>query len=162
MNFLSKNLIFFVFFTLAACSSSSEPETRDAIAIEVFKSPTCGCCGKWVAHLEESGFDPAVRNKNSLESIKKKLGVPANLQSCHTGVSANGYFFEGHIPAKLIAEFLASPPENAAGLAVPGMPAGSPGMEMGDRFSPYSVFLVKTDGTTEVYAKVNAMEAQYP
>lgn len=162
MNFLSKNLIFSVFVTLAACSSSSEPEMRDAIAIEVFKSPTCGCCGKWVAHLEESGFNPAVRNENSLESTKKKLGVPTNLQSCHTGVSANGYFFEGHIPAKLIAEFLANPPENAAGLAVPGMPAGSPGMEMGDRFSPYSVFLVKKDGATEVYAKVNAMEAQYP
>ena len=74
------------------------------------------------------------------------------MQSCHTGVSADGYFFEGHIPAKFVTAFLANPPENAAGLAVPGMPAGSPGMEMGDRFNPYSVILVKKDGTTEVYA----------
>jgi hypothetical protein len=161
VNLLSKSLILFVFAVLAACSASEAPKAQEGIALEVFKSPTCGCCGKWVTHLEESGFNTTVRNQNSLDSIKKKLGVPANMQTCHTGVSADGYFFEGHIPAKFVTAFLANPPENAAGLAVPGMPAGSPGMEMGDRFKPYSVILVKKDGTTEVYAEVASLEEQH-
>ncbi len=144
---------------LAACSGSVDSES--GIALEVFKSPTCGCCGKWVAHLGDSGFSPSIRNLNSLDSIKQKFSIPAELQSCHTGVSADGFFFEGHIPAKFIQTFLSNPPEGAIGLAVPGMPAGSPGMEMGDRFSPYSIFLVRADGSKEVFAEVKSSKEQF-
>ena len=131
------------------------------IAIEVFKSPTCGCCDKWVSHIEGNGFAPTIRNRNSFDDIKKQFNIPANLQSCHTGVTSDGYFFEGHIPAKYIVAFIANPPEGAIGLAVPGMPAGSPGMEMGDRFPPYEVLLVKADGSTEPFATVSSLEEQY-
>ncbi len=150
-----------IFVFLAACSGSDPVDSEKGIALEVFKSPTCGCCGKWVTHLEEKGFNPVVRNKNSLDSIKKKFNIPAELQSCHTGVSAEGFVFEGHIPAKFIQAFLSSPPDGAIGLAVPGMPAGSPGMEMGDRFSPYSIILLKSDGSQEVFAEVSSAEEQF-
>ncbi|MFT7524942.1 MAG: hypothetical protein ACI9LY_000074 [Arenicella sp.] len=96
-----------------------------------------------------------------LDSIKKKLGVSVNMQSCHTAVSADGNFFEGHIPGKFITGFLAKPPKNAAGLAVPSMPAGSSGMEMGDRFNLYSATLAKKGSPTEAYAEVSSLEEQH-
>lgn len=161
MNLISKNLCLFVLVVLTGCSFAKEPEESGVIALEVFKSPTCGCCGEWVDHLEAAGFNPLVRDQNSLEPIKEKYGIPANMQSCHTGVSTEGYFFEGHVPAKFISSFLANPPKNAVGLAVPGMPAGSPGMEMGDRFDPYRVMLVMKDGSTEVYARIASIDEQY-
>ncbi|WP_269620255.1 DUF411 domain-containing protein [Zhongshania sp. BJYM1] len=130
-------------------------------ALDVFKSPSCGCCGKWVDHLEEHGFTTKVYHPGDLDQKKVALGVPRNLSSCHTGVSENGYFFEGHVPASVVASFLANPPADAAGLAVPGMPVGSPGMEMGGRFTPYSVILVKNDGTTEVFARMESYNDQF-
>lgn len=147
--------------SLFACSSDSESGRPEAIVLDVYKSPTCGCCGKWVSHIEEKGFEVEVHNHNSLDPVKKKLGIPSHLQSCHTGVSESGYFFEGHIPAKYITQFLSKPTEGAVGLAVPGMPAGSPGMEMGDQFSPYEILLVKSDGSTEVFARVSRYEEQF-
>ena len=164
MKAVTLSILSIIFMALVACSESSAPESSEAtqdITIEVFKSPSCGCCGKWVSHIEENGFDPIIRNRNSLDDIKKKLNIPANMQSCHTGVTSDGYFFEGHIPAKHITAFIANPPEGAIGLAVPGMPAGSPGMEMGDRFTPYEVLLVKADGSTEAFATVSSLEEQY-
>lgn len=165
MKVITFSFLSFVLVALAACSDSSLPEENAGVskglAIEVFKSPTCGCCGKWVSHIQENGFDPTIRNRNSLDAIKKKLNIPRELQSCHTGVTAEGYFFEGHIPAKHITAFLANTPEGAIGLAVPGMPAGSPGMEMGDRFTPYEVLLVKADGSTEPFFAVSSLEEQY-
>ena len=164
MKAVTLSILSIIFMALAACSESSIPESSVAtqgIAIEVFKSPTCGCCDKWVSHIEGNGFAPTIRNRNSFDDIKKQFNIPANLQSCHTGVTSDGYFFEGHIPAKYIVAFIANPPEGAIGLAVPGMPAGSPGMEMGDRFPPYEVFLVKADGSTEPFATVSSLEEQY-
>jgi len=164
MKVVTLSILSIIFMALVACSESSAPESSEAkqsIAIEVFKSPSCGCCGLWVSHIEENGFDPTIRNRNSLDAIKKKLNISANMQSCHTGVTSDGYFFEGHIPAKHITAFIANPPEGAIGLAVPGMPAGSPGMEMGDRFTPYEVLLVKADGSTEPFATVSSLEEQY-
>lgn len=149
-----------IFVSLVACSGSDSIGSEKNIALEVYKSPTCGCCGKWVDHLEGEGFNPVIRNKNSLDSIKKKFKIPSELQSCHTGVSAEGYVFEGHIPAKFIQAFLSSPPDGAIGLAVPGMPLGSPGMEVGDRFSPYSIILIKSDGSQEVFTEVSSAEEQ--
>lgn len=129
--------------------------------LEVFKSPSCGCCGKWVKHIEDNGFTATVQHPSSLNETKALLGIPPNLSSCHTGVSAEGYFFEGHVPASVMARFLARPPAGAAGLAVPGMPAGSPGMEMGSQFTPYNVMLVMKDGTTEVFARMESYNDQF-
>ncbi|WP_369802079.1 DUF411 domain-containing protein [Microbulbifer sp. Q7] len=83
------------------------------------------------------------------------------MQSCHTSVSADGYVFEGHIPAKLIRQFLRNPPAGARGLAVPAMPLGSPGMEVGDRFTPYKVLQLNRDGSTSVYANIDHFEQQH-
>lgn len=159
----------FAVLTLVACSkstptdslSTSSSQTADNLVLEVHKTPTCGCCGDWVKHLDENGFDTKVIDHRSLNAIKKKLNIHPELQSCHTGVSPDGFFFEGHIPSKYIAQFLANPPKGAIGLAVPGMPAGSPGMEMGDRFSPYDILLVRADGSTEPFAAVSSSEEQY-
>ncbi len=127
----------------------------------VYKSPTCGCCGDWIKHMEGAGFALKSEHPEDLAGIKTQLGIAENVRSCHTAVSPQGYVFEGHIPARLIQQFLASPPEDAIGLSVPGMPVGSPGMESGDRFMPYQVMLLRRDGSTAVYASINTLEEQY-
>lgn len=126
----------------------------DVIQMDVFKQPSCGCCGKWVDHLEEAGFAVKTKDRINLDAIKQQFGIEPRYQSCHTGV-VNDYVFEGHIPASLITRFLEEKPEGALGLAVPGMPIGSPGMEMGERFDSYDVLLLKNDGTSEVYSHVD-------
>jgi len=118
----------------------------DAEKITVYKSPSCGCCKKWVRHLEENGFTVKVHNRHDLEPIKKSLGVDPRYQSCHTAVIDN-YVIEGHVPAADIQRLLAEKP-HIKGLMVPGMPMGSPGME-GPRKDRYSVLAVdKQDGST--------------
>ena len=120
--------------------------------ITVYKSPTCGCCTKWVDHLKANkAFHVTTRDLDDVAPIKQGLGVPARLQSCHTAV-AGGYAFEGHVPSDLVAKVLKERPK-IAGLAVPGMPAGSPGMEMGGRKDPYDIVAFTKDGKTSVYAK---------
>lgn len=131
-----------------------------AITLNVFKSPTCTCCEKWVANLETNGFHSTVYHPADLNQEKLKRSIASQYQSCHTAVSTEGYVFEGHVPANLIKRFLAEKPKNALGLAVPGMPAGSPGMEMGDRFSPYDVLLLNADGSSSVYARINSVHDQ--
>jgi hypothetical protein len=124
--------------------------TAYAAEFTVYKSPSCGCCSKWVDHLKANGHTVATKNIENLDMIKKMAGVPEPLQSCHTAM-VNGYVIEGHVPANDIKRLLAERPE-AKGLAVPGMPAGSPGMEGGtpDR---YNVMLFKKGGASNVYAK---------
>lgn len=173
MKNLKLGLIVLTITFVAACSGVSsesqadtakEPDSKEKVQtfpLEVFKSPTCGCCGKWVTHVKDEGFDTKVRNYQSIAPVKKRFGIPSNLQSCHTSVSQDGYFFEGHIPAKFIRSFLDNPPEDAAGLAVPGMPAGSPGMEFGKKFQPYKIFLIKKDGSIDVFTEVNTLEEQF-
>ena len=129
--------------------------------MEVFKSPTCGCCTKWVEHAQSAGFEVAVNHPDDLDRVKTDHDIASHYQSCHTAVTKEGYVFEGHIPARYLQEFLSNPPENARGLAVPGMPAGSPGMEMGGRFSPYRIFVLKTDGSREVFREVPSAGEQY-
>ena len=87
--------------------------------------------------------------------IKQKFNIKSEYRSCHTAVSEDGYIFEGHVPSKYIAQFLSEKNTNAIGLSVPGMPIGSPGMEVGDRFMPYKVLILFKDGTSEVYAEIN-------
>ena len=107
-------------------------------SVLVFRNPTCGCCHKWVEHLTANGFDVTVRDAPNLKPIKEQLGVPADLASCHTA-QIGSYVVEGHVPSAAIKKLLAEKPEGR-GLAVPGMPAGSPGME-GDAPEIYDVFL---------------------
>ncbi len=92
--------------------------------------------------------------------LKQEKGIGSEFQSCHTAVSAKGYVFEGHVPATVMSDFLAQPPEGAIGLAVPGMPVGSPGMEMGERFTPYDVVLLKGDGSSEIYRHIAGADQQ--
>jgi hypothetical protein len=133
-----------VFLAISSRSQSSGP------LISVFKTPTCSCCGKWVEHLKASGFTVKVREVNSTAAYQKQYRVPRGMESCHTAV-ANGYAIEGHVPAADIKRLLKQRPK-LAGLAVPGMPLGSPGME-GARNDAYSVFGFDERGRTTVYAQ---------
>ena len=147
----------FLALALAACGENSEPDgdALESIAsIKVYKQASCGCCGKWIDHMEDAGFQVEPKNRVNLNTIKKEFGVSPKFQSCHTAVS-EGYVFEGHIPAIVVQQFLAEKPPGAIGLAVPGMPVGSPGMEVGDKQNPYDVLLLKADGTAEVYVHID-------
>ncbi len=129
--------------------------------LQVYKSPTCGCCVKWIDHLADYGFTAKVNHPRDLNGVKQKLGISSQTASCHTGVSEQGYVFEGHIPGPVMLAFLENPPENAIGLSVPAMPMGSPGMEMGDRFQPYKVLQINEDGTMQVFASIDEASQQY-
>lgn len=118
--------------------------------ITVYKSPTCGCCNKWVKHLQQNGFKVITHNRTDMPKVKSEVGVKPPYQSCHTAL-IDGYFIEGHVPAKDIKRLLKEKP-NAAGLTVPGMPMGSPGME-GHRKDPYSVLILQKDGSQGVYSQ---------
>lgn len=131
-------------------AGTSVPGPANAAAITVYKSPWCGCCSKWVDHMRASGHSVVIRKIENLGPIKKMAGVPERLQSCHTAM-VEGYVVEGHVPASDVARLLDQRPK-AKGLAVPGMPNGSPGMEGGtpDR---YDVLLFQPDGSASVYSK---------
>ncbi len=120
--------------------------------ITVYKTPTCGCCKLWVDHLRKHGFDPKSHDLPDLTATKDTLRVPNALRSCHTAVIGR-YVFEGHVPADLMTRFLAEKPTTFIGLAVSGMPAGSPGMEASGRKDPYEVHAFTAEGKTVVYAK---------
>ena len=128
--------------------------TSNNLDMNVYKSPTCGCCGDWVTHVNQAGFATRSYDINNLTQLKADKGLKPEYRSCHTAVSKEGYIFEGHVPAKYIQQFLAEQPEGALGLSVPGMPVGSPGMEMGDRYDSYDVLQINLDGTSLVYAHV--------
>ncbi len=124
--------------------------TANAAEITVYKSPYCGCCGKWIEHMRANGVAVNLREVEDVDPVKELYGVPPALASCHTAV-VDGYVVEGHVPADLIKRLLAERPE-ARGLAVPGMPAGSPGMEGAGR-EPYDVFIFDDRGKIAVYAR---------
>lgn len=119
--------------------------------IQVSKSPTCGCCTEWVDHLKANGFAAEATNHHDMHSIKAAAGIPPQHASCHTAKVGN-YVIEGHVPASDIKRLLEEQPD-ALGLSVPGMPIGSPGMEMGDRVDNYQVLLLNHDGSTEVFSR---------
>jgi hypothetical protein len=122
-------------------------------AVQVFKNPTCGCCGAWVEHMKAAGFTVTVIEVDDTSVARKKHGLPDKFGSCHTAVVA-GYVVEGHVPANDVKKLLAMKPF-AVGLAVPGMPVGSPGMEMGSRKDPYQVLLVDKQGRERVFSNYN-------
>lgn len=118
----------------------------------VYKDPSCGCCGNWIEHMRRHGFEVEAHDRTDMASVKRRLGVPLDKASCHT-TQVGGLVIEGHVPAVDVKRLLAKP-GNAVGLTVPGMPMGSPGMEMPDgRKQPYAVERINRDGTTSVYAQ---------
>ncbi|MFC7294440.1 DUF411 domain-containing protein [Marinobacter aromaticivorans] len=124
-----------------------------AQSIHVYKSPTCGCCTDWVEHLESNGFDVKTTDTQDMNRVKFEAGLSRNLASCHTAFVGD-YVIEGHVPASDIQQLIADAPQ-ARGLAVPGMPAGSPGMEMGDRKDHYQVLMFNENGQTKVFSEHN-------
>ncbi len=131
--------------TQMASAASSVAGTK----VEVYKSATCGCCTKWIEHLEAMGFEVEATDTEEVYLVKEEHGVPRQLESCHTAL-VDGYVIEGHVPGDVIARLLEERPE-VAGLAVPGMPIGSPGMEQGDRVDSYDVIAFDASGATRVY-----------
>lgn len=123
---------------------------QSATQIEVFKSPYCGCCEKWGEHMERSGFKVSAHNVNDVPAARKKLGMPDRFGSCHTA-KVGGYVIEGHVPAADIQRLLKEKPK-AIGLAAPGMPQGSPGMETATPV-PYETLLIQADGSARLFAK---------
>lgn len=142
-----RKLAFASLMVLAACA----PAVAQT-AMTIVSGEGCGCCKEWVKHLEASGYTANISYvpQDQLMSYKEKAGLKPDQTSCHTG-TIGGYVIEGHVPAKEIARLLREKPD-ALGLAVPGMPYGSPGMGPASEAEPYQVLLVKKDGTTSVYA----------
>lgn len=135
---------------LGATAPAVSGQGPQATPIRVFKTPTCGCCAKWVEHMRQAGFAPEVQDLPHLGAIKQSAGVPGKLQSCHTALVGD-YVVEGHVPADVVRQLLEQKPP-VAGIAVPGMPMGSPGME-GPRKDPYQVIAFTKDGQERVFAE---------
>ncbi|MGI9627826.1 MAG: DUF411 domain-containing protein [Longimicrobiales bacterium] len=130
---------------------SSDGSGATLESIHVYKSPTCGCCVKWVEHLEDEGFDVTVEDVDDINAVKQQHGVPQDLSSCHTAIIGD-YVIEGHVPASTISDLLAEAPD-IHGLATPGMPIGSPGME-GPNPQPYDVMAFDAAGNRGVFERI--------
>lgn len=138
--------------TAAVTPFATLPAFASELSIQVVKSATCGCCGAWEEHLRADGFivDSNAIPDEDLWDLKARLGLTDETASCHTGV-IDGYLVEGHVPAADIRRLLAERPD-AIGITVPGMPIGSPGMEMDNEVEPYDTLLIRRNGATEVFA----------
>lgn len=143
-----KNVVAILLIGSLAQASWAAPATP---VIDVYKSPTCGCCNKWIDHLKANGFGVRSHDTDNVAQHKVRLGVPRGYGSCHTA-EIGGYVIEGHVPAREIKRLLKENPR-ARGLVVPAMPIGSPGMEVGGHKDPYDVFLVNRNGSSQIYAK---------
>lgn len=143
--------------TLVAFFSSSfgpRAQPPESSTVVVYKSATCRCCSRWVEHLRLAGLSVKVRNEDAMSLLKARLGVSQNLASCHTA-TVSGYVIEGHVPAADIQRLLLERPR-ARGLAVPGMPVGTPGMEQRGVVEPYTVLLFGDTGSPQIYARYGA------
>ena len=131
----------------------ARPALAAPTRIEVFKSPTCGCCSAWIEHMSRAGFavDARDMDQDALYALKARSGIMPELASCHTAF-VDGYFVEGHVPARDVQRLLAERPD-AIGLSVPGMPIGSPGMEMGNQREAFDTLLVLRDGSIEFFER---------
>ncbi|WP_026377155.1 DUF411 domain-containing protein [Aestuariibacter salexigens] len=160
---MSNVRIYLALFALASIALNHLTIAKEIknISLHVHKTPTCGCCKLWIDHINEQKISTTFEDLPYLDNVKTEFGIMPNYRSCHTAVSPEGYVFEGHVPAKFIKRFLDEEHDGSIGLSVPAMPLGSPGMEVGDRFMPYKVLLLKKDGTSEVYAEVSSYEEQF-
>ncbi|TDR38338.1 hypothetical protein DFR29_12110 [Tahibacter aquaticus] len=146
------SLLMLFFAGPASAQSPASALSAGSDHVLVHKSPTCGCCVQWVEHLRASGFTVEVRDEANVTPTKRRLGVPPAMASCHTA-EVGGYFVEGHVPAADIRRLLTQRPA-VRGLAVPGMPAGSPGMELPDgRVTPYTVHQIDGEGTVSDFVQ---------
>ena len=134
---------------LCVLGSLSSAAASELPPMTVWKTPTCGCCGKWVEHIRAAGFEVEVKDVEDLDQVKRMSRIPERLASCHTAV-VGGYKIEGHVPASDVKRLLETRPE-VEGIAVPGMPLGSPGMEFGEP-EPYDVISFSKTGATEVFS----------
>ena len=145
----------FVFTLVGAVAAMSRAAAQKPASpgplVDVYKDPTCGCCTNWVKHLQDNGFTTKVTEASNLADIKKQKGIPSQAQSCHTA-TVDGYVLEGHVPAADIRRLLKERPA-VLGLAVPGMPIGSPGMEVPNvKAQAYNVVTFDKQGQVKVYA----------
>ena len=124
--------------------AATASDAADAVEIMVYRDPSCHCCGRWMDHLREQGFEPRNIPTENMDAFKQQHGIPDELASCHTAV-VNGYLIEGHVPAADIKQLLAEQTQ-VAGIAVPGMPIGTPGMESEEDSDPFTVFSFDNQG----------------
>ncbi len=137
---------------LAACGGGGAQSTESLPPVLVYKSPTCGCCTKWADHMRANGFKVEVRDVSNLMAIKDRYGVPPQARSCHTAVVGE-YVVEGHVPAQEVKRLLTERPD-VVGIAVPGMPIGSPGMEVPGRpAEPFEVVVFDRQGNVQPVAR---------
>jgi len=129
---------------------TAQPAAGQSLDITVYYSPTCGCCGSWMDHLQKHQFNVTRVPTNDMDAVKDQRGLPAKMGSCHTAV-IDGYIIEGHVPAGDIKQLLTDKPSDIYGLSVPEMPVGTPGMEMGARKDPFAVIAFDKQGETRVY-----------
>ena len=157
-------------FALSACSDDAgmlnATQEKNAhstsVVLDVYKSPTCACCNKWINHINENGFESKVHSSQNFSVIKNEKEIAPRYRSCHTAVSKEGFVFEGHVPAKFIKKFITEThASNVIGLSVPAMPVGTPGMEVDDKFQPYRVLLLLSDGSHKIYADVQSYKDQF-
>jgi hypothetical protein len=135
-----------------ASATSAALADGEMPVMTVYRAPTCGCCGDWIEHMRAAGFTVEVENVSDLVAVKSRLGVPSDLGSCHTGVIGD-YLVEGHVPADDVKRMLAEG-SDVAGLAVPGMPIGSPGMDVpGQPAQPFEVMVFDSEGGRTVFAR---------
>jgi hypothetical protein len=139
------------FIILLVFSFSLKAEIDRPVEIKVYRSASCGCCSKWVDHLKENKFIVKDYVVDDVQIVKDKNGVPKSMASCHTAL-VNGYVVEGHVPAKDIMRLLKEKPR-VVGISVPGMPVGTPGMEMGGRKDPYEVVSFDKNNNYQVFSK---------
>jgi hypothetical protein len=154
-----KAIVASLLFGLALSGCSPETAEPSLPGVTVHKSESCGCCKLWVERLRDAGFTVEVRDEDNLSAVKQRVGIPFGMGSCHTA-EVEGYFVEGHVPVEDIKRLLRERPD-AKGLTVPGMPAGSPGMEVpSGEVQPYEVLLVARDGSTTTFSRHGAGAAQ--
>ena len=148
------NIKFLVFLLTAVFFTGPTSMTlanEDNLTLTVHKTPFCGCCKKWIKHAREAGINVIEKDHQNLNAIKREYKINPKHQSCHTSILKDGYIFEGHIHADVIKKYLENPSENSKGLSVPGMPIGSPGMEMDGRLDDYVVLTMFEDNKDEIF-----------
>ena len=160
MKYLLNLCLFFLFSQFSFAQESlwdkPTPPLDKPTEMTVYRSPTCGCCGKWIEHMKKHGFLIKDVQTEDMEAVKRRLGVPKELASCHTAV-VEGYVIEGHVPAGDVKKLLKAKPA-VAGLSAPGMPAGSPGMEMGGGKGRFSVIAFDKQGKTSKFSEYSFSE----
>ncbi|WP_031433841.1 DUF411 domain-containing protein [Methylomarinum vadi] len=150
MNIIKLSMALMLLFFFLPINAETGKQNNEVLKIVVYRSPTCSCCGRWVQHLRDNHFEIEDIVSDDMQAIKEKYGVPRAMQSCHTAV-IDGYVIEGHVPASDIVRLLQLKPK-VVGISVPGMPIGTPGMEMGGRQDPYQVIAFDKKGNYRVFS----------